>query len=305
MVSLPLLTIAQLLSVYKSIHKQNLSFGMDPLKEDLSNHEIFILQSDGKKRGTPVRFGFYALVLCLHAHSKRYINQYEFDVRTNSIQLIPPGSIFSFEDKSEKLEYIILFNETFFKSPIDTNYEINLLLEFHQNDFDQIILEDAVVPEVKLLFNKIDLEYKKKKDEYLAVVKLHLLEILYKMKREKVLMKTIRPVIRTQAEQITNDYLELIEKNFLTKKRVSDYAKLLNISAKHLSDTIKAQTKKNALTFIHTRIYNEMLYLLVYSQLSIKQIAHLLHFETPTACSRFFKKHSNMNPKNYRLKSKN
>lgn len=305
MVSQPLLTIPQLLITYRKIHRSNPFFGMDPLKEDISNHEIFILQSDGKKKGSPVRCGFYGLVLCLHAHSKRYINQYEFDVRTNSIQLIPPGSILSFEDISEKLEYIILFNETFLKSPIDTNHEINLLLEFHQNDIDQIILEDAVVPEVKLLFNKIDLEYKKKKDEYLAVVKLHLLEILYKMKREKVLMKTKHPLIRTQAEHITNNYLQLIEKNFITKKHVSDYAKLLNISAKHLSDTIKAQTKKNALTFIHTRIYNEMLYLLVYSQLSIKQIANLLHFETPTACARFFKKHSNMSPKNYRLKSKN
>lgn len=301
----PLLTIAQLLFTYKNIHKQNLPFGMDPFMEDLGNNEIFILQSDGKKKGSPVRCGFYALAFCLHAHSKRYINQYEFDVRNNSIQLIPPGSIFSFEDKLEKLEYIILFNETFLKSPIDTNHEINLLLEFHQNDIDQIILEDAVVPEVKLLFNKIDSELKKQKDEYLAVVKLHLLEILYKMKREKVLMKTKHPLIRTQAEQITNDYLQLIEKHFITKKHVSDYAPLLNITAKHLSDTIKAQTKKNALTFIHTRIYNEMLYLLVYSQLSIKQIAHLLHFETPTACSRFFKNYSNISPKNYRLKSKN
>jgi AraC family transcriptional activator of pobA len=278
---------------------------MDPLKEDLSNNEIFILQSDGKKTGSPVRFGFYALAFCLYAHTKRYINQYQFDVRNNSIQLIPPGSILSFEDKSEKLEYIILFNETFLKSSIDTNHEINLLLEFHQNNIDQIILPDAVVPEFKLIFNKIDSELKKQKSEYLSVVKLHLLEILYKMKREKVLMKTRRPVIRTQAEQITNDYLQLIEKHFITKKNVKDYAQLLNITAKHLSTTIKAQTNKNALTFIHTRIYNEMLYLLVYSQLSIKQIANLLHFETPTACSRFFKKYSNISPQQYRLKNKN
>ena len=198
-----------------------------------------------------------------------------------------------------------MFNERFLKSQIDSNNEINLLLEFHQNDFDQIILEDAVVPEVKLLFNKIDLEYKKMKDEYLAIVKLHLLEILYKMKREKVLMKSIRPLITTKAEQITNDYLQLIEKHFITKKKVSDYAELLNITAKHLSTTIKSQTNKNALTFIHTRIYNEILYLLVYSQLSIKQIANLLHFETPTDFSRFFKKYSSVSPKEYRLKRQN
>lgn len=305
MISQPLLTIAELLTAYKNIHKQNLPFGMDPFMEDFGDNEIFILQSDGKKKGSPVRFGFYALVFCLRAHSKRYINQYEFDVCDNSIQLIPPGSLFSFEDIREKLEYIILFNETFLKSSIDTNHEINLLLEFHQNDIDQIMLEDAVVPEVKLLFNKIDFEYTKKKDEYLAVVKLHLLEILYKMKREKVLMKTKHPFIKTQAENITNHYLQLIEKHFISKKRVNEYASLLNITAKHLSDTIKAQTKQNALTFIHVRIYNEMLYLLVYSSLSIKQIAHLLHFDTPTACSRFFKKYSKMTPKAYRLKSKN
>ena len=79
----PLLTISQLLDKYKNIHKRHSSFGMDPLKEVSLNNDFFIFQNIGKRIGSPVRFGFYALVLCFRAHTKRYINQYEFDVLNN------------------------------------------------------------------------------------------------------------------------------------------------------------------------------------------------------------------------------
>lgn len=303
MISQPLLTIEQTLVAYEHIHKKNPSFGMDPLEDDLSSKQVIVLQNDGrKKKGIPIRFGFFALFLCVDGHSKRNINQFEFDISKHSIQLIPPGSIYSFENFGEKSEfYILLFNEALLDSYNAYSQEIQALFEFHKNNFDTVILSEHYFADIRLLLNKIDMELKYEKGAHLELVKLYILEILYIIKREKDISKKLPLNFETKAEKITKDYLNLIEKHFLTKKHISDYSNILGITAKHLGETIKQQTQKNALSFIHERIYKEMLYLLVYTQFSIKQIATLLNFETPTACSRFFRIHAKMSPKQFRL----
>ena len=300
---LPLQTIKQTLESYGHIHKKNPSFGMNPLEDDLSSKQVVILQNDGrKKKGLPIRFGFFALFLCINGHAKRYVNQFEFDILQHTIQLIPPGAIYSFENFGEKSEfYILLFNEALFESYDGCSQEIHTLLEFHKAHFETILLSEPSFADIKIMLNKIDTELKYEKKSYLELVRLYILEILYLMQRDKENASHNVIASETKAEQIVKQYLHLIEKHFMTKKHVNDYAKLLGISSKHLGETIKAQTHKNALGFIHERLYKEMVYLLIYTQLSIKQISLLLNFETPTACSRFFKIYAQMTPKEFRL----
>lgn len=106
----------------------------------------------------------------------------------------------------------------------------------------------------------------------------------------------------TRAEQICAEFLLLIEEHYWQKRSVKEYANLLDITPKHLSETVKATLHHAALSYIHVRIIKEIQYLLCFGGMSIKQISYALNFETVSQLGRFFKRHEGMSPKAYRLK---
>jgi AraC family transcriptional activator of pobA len=87
-------------------------------------------------------------------------------------------------------------------------------------------------------------------------------------------------------------------------RQVSEYAALIDISPKHLSETVKEKLNTNALSFIHQRLLKEAQYLLVYTNKSIYQIAIKLRFNDSSEFSKFFKKQTGVNPKRYRILNK-
>lgn len=280
---------------------------MDVLAHDFSHNDIVILYNDtkGKRKGHPIRFGFYALFLCLKGRAKNGVNQYTFDISESSLQLVVPGSIFSVETYDELCEsYIILFNPNLLLRNQEENTAVLNLLAFHEQMIKNVLLPSDIFLHVKSMYERIDMEIKNENSDYEAMIRLYILEILYILKRGKLLRQRTCTKVFSRAEQITNHYLELIEKHFITKKNVKAYADILHISSKHLSETIKATTHESALSFIHKRILKEMIYLLTYTNYSIKQIASALNFDTPTTCSRFFKQYQSLSPKDYRLAAK-
>jgi len=301
-----LLNMEQVLEVYEGFHKKNPLFGMDVLANNFSPKDIVILYNDIKeKKGHPIRFDFFALFLCLEGKAKNSVNQYTFDISKNSLQLVLPGSIFSFETYADKSEfYILLFNRNVLLSHQSENHAIQELIKFHEQNINHIKLPSNIFTHVKTLYEHINVETKCEKSDYTEISRLYILEILYLLKRGKLLNQHLNLQTPTRAEQITSHYLELIEKHFITKKSVKEYAVMLNITSKHLSETIKETTQKSALSFIHTRMLKEIVYLLTYTPYSMKQIAAALNFNTQTTCSRFFRQYYKISPKQYRLDMK-
>ena len=298
--NLPLLNMKQALIAYKNIHKSNPKFGMDVVQDNFDVDDIMILQNNGYKgKGVPVRYDFYVMILCLRGGAKRNVNQYEYTISSNSIQLIPPNTILSFEDVYEETEYYaILFEKNIFINT-DKTIDNKILLDFHNENFESVNLESNIFFQIKELYEEINKKYKTKNYDYMNVIKLLLLKILLLLRREK--LKLVSYSRKTRANQISEKFLSLIEKNFVEKKTVDAYAKLLDITPKHLSETVKSILGKSALHFIHHRVIKEAQYLLVYSDLSIKQISSVLNFENPSQFTRFFQNHQVISPLKYRV----
>jgi len=95
----------------------------------------------------------------------------------------------------------------------------------------------------------------------------------------------------------------LIEENFLAKTSVSEYAKLLGITANHLNETVKRTIGKTAGELIRHRLLLEAKRLLIHSELSSSEIAHRLNFQDPSYFGRFFKKYTQHSPGDFRGRS--
>lgn len=101
------------------------------------------------------------------------------------------------------------------------------------------------------------------------------------------------------------EFRKAVDKHFYELKSVKEYADLMCLSPKYVSECVKNQTGLSALTLIQNRIMLEAELLLKYSQLSIKCISDQLGFASTSAFSRFFKGIKGISPVHYQNKQEN
>jgi AraC family transcriptional activator of pobA len=89
-------------------------------------------------------------------------------------------------------------------------------------------------------------------------------------------------------EVVTKAFKAALEQHFLSSKRPSDYAQLLNISTPYLNECVRKVTGFPVSHHIQQRLILEAKRLLVHTQLSVKEIASTLGYEDYAYFSRLF-----------------
>lgn len=95
-------------------------------------------------------------------------------------------------------------------------------------------------------------------------------------------------------------FKSLIEENFKANLSMGDYASQLGISSAQLNNICRNKVGKSALQIVHERTTLEAKRQLIYTALSISQIAYGLGFNDPAYFTRFFNKQTGYSPKNFR-----
>jgi AraC family transcriptional activator of pobA len=104
----------------------------------------------------------------------------------------------------------------------------------------------------------------------------------------------------TRKEDLAMRFLKLLPLHFKEQRGLQYYAGLLYISPKYMTQTIKQITGKTAGEFIDEMVIMEAKVLLNDRSKSIGQVAEELHFSDQFYFSKFFKKHADLNPSDYR-----
>jgi len=296
----PLLDVEKSIEMYKHLLKPDPNFGTDVFAHDYSSEGIVLIEDVSlQAKGVPIRFDCYALILRLKGESNRSVNQHNYHIKPHSLQLINPGALFSFEDISKSANsFVLLFDKSFIIQENLSKEVLESLLEFHQRHIDNVQLDGPLYAQVLEIYEQINAEFRLKGSGHKNLMKMYINQLLYLLQREKE--KLHRVTVLTQPEQLCSNYLSLIEEHFQNKKRVYDYAALLAITPNHLSETVQQTLNSSALSFIHKRILKEIEYLLSFSELSIKQIALKLNFDSASQFGRFFKHHRSVTPKEFR-----
>jgi AraC-like DNA-binding protein len=91
-----------------------------------------------------------------------------------------------------------------------------------------------------------------------------------------------------------------LDQKFPKLLKVSDYAKLLQVSRSHLNEELRRHTGRSASDHIHDRLLLEARRLLVYSPMTVAQIAYELQFQDPSYFGRFFRLRTGISPGTFR-----
>lgn len=100
--------------------------------------------------------------------------------------------------------------------------------------------------------------------------------------------------------RITDLFLRLVHQYYRKERFLDFYAAQLDITPKHLSRTVKAQTGISAVEWINRHIILEAKVMLRSSNLNIQQISDELHFPSQSFFGKYFKKATGVSPKEYR-----
>lgn len=103
-------------------------------------------------------------------------------------------------------------------------------------------------------------------------------------------------------EEIAKEFRLLLNQQFLTHKRPSNYSDLMNLSTPYLNECVRNATGYPVSYHIQKRIVLEAKRLLVHSRKSAREIAFALGFEDTAYFSRYFKNQEGMTPLNFRHK---
>ncbi len=127
-----------------------------------------------------------------------------------------------------------------------------------------------------------------------------------------ILLLRVREIYRTRVkelkknisrhEQLANSFKLLVEKHFIENRTVNDYAEMLHISPKHLSEVVSETFGRSPLQIILDILLLEAKVQLKATDKSVSEIAYYLKFDDQPHFTNFIKKRTGFSPQELRKK---
>lgn len=246
------------------------------------------------------RKDYYLLIFNQRGGSRHWVDMTPFRVKDNTLYFTVPGQLQIKEEPQPvwgigmafSREFVALQHPSLAKLPLVQN---------PQNGHE-LLLTDADVAFAEEALAKMEAEYRRpgKWQQRMLAANLEVLLIyLSRLYTEQFpadgeVADTL--LLKKYQARIAEHYRELHE--------VAAYAALLHISAKHLSEVVKAQSGKPAIAHIQERLVLEARRRLFHTPHAVKEIAYDLGFADASYFNRFFKRETGVTPAQYRASSR-
>lgn len=237
---------------------------------------------------------FFEFYFFRKASGHLFLDGERIDLHDDSVLIISPFKRQEWHVQMECLDYTFLvFQEEFVYHFISDKYFMYRLLYCYQNDYSTYF--DMYVIQMKPF---IEILRKMKKellspiaDSYHMIVA-YLYEFLLQLNR--FYADVFHLPLRLPQNNYAFKYKDLLEKNIRTKVRVNDYAEMMGISRILLNKAVENEFGVSAVHLLKQRLLQEIKNDLLFSDLSVKEIAYKLQFSAPNHLMRFFKQQTGM-----------
>lgn len=273
-----------------TLSTQKTSIGVKRLEQGFKNN---------KNISSSHRHNFYQIIWVTKGYGTHLIDFNAYPIKPFTLYFLSPGQVHEWKLTEDVFGYIIAFTSELFSSASQGKNILTELPYFYIVNTQPLLyvgLEQAVV--FNNIIERIESEYQASLVDREAMLSAYLWILLIEAKRIYCPKQTTHSV--ASSVLIAKQFLFLVEENFLTQTRVSEYAKLLSITANHLNETVKQTIGKTAGELIRDRRLLEAKRWLIHSELSISEIAHALNFEDPLYFGRFFKRYARCSPSHFR-----
>lgn len=247
----------------------------------------------------PFRKDFYFIALVSNAGKTKITYDNTNVTKLNSFLVFQsPGLLYSFYRDKSANGYLIYFKKeclSFFKPDFEKEFPFFKII--HTNFFK---LNEAKFQEFAPHFEEVFSAYENTNDNQHKVASIKFLTLLYQLKEFTNAFKQWEEGFTTPQQILLQKFIQLVNNYYIEKRTIEDYAALLNVTPNHLSQSIKFASDKNALSYINERLLSEAKSLIQFTDFDIAEIAYQLNFSDPANFGKFFKKHTNQTPLEFR-----
>jgi len=263
------------------------------IKNKLNDNELFRIKRMKEVIKTTNPHGhkeYLEIIFLTHGEGLHQIDHHHFPVRENSLYLVMPGQIHSWELTAIPKGFVIMVQKDFLLGhPL-----YDALFQTFPLSFSGGYHLGQTGATVHGIFESIENEHAGRQPNYQAIIQTYLLLLFNLLKREA-------HTDRSQPEPpLLRTFFELVAAHYKTSHEVAWYASGLNVTPKTLNASCRKFLDKTAGAVINEKLTVESKRLLLYSPANMGEIAYELGFTDPSHFNKFFKRQTGVLPSVYR-----
>jgi AraC-like DNA-binding protein len=264
-----------------------------PIKNKLNGSELFRIKrmKEVIKTTNPHGHKDYLEIIYLEQGAGSHqIDHNRFVVKPNSLYLVMPGQIHSWELTEIPKGYVAMLQKDFLLDhPL-----YHVLFQTFPLPFPSSFDLEEVNETFKGIFRSIELEYTRAETNFEAVIQTYLNLIFNLLKRE---MKSNAAL---PFPPLLKNFFALLDTAFKTNHETQFYADALNTTSKTLNTACKKFLGSTASAVINEKLTAESKKLLLYSYQNLTELAFELGFSDASHFNKFFKRQTGVLPGIYR-----
>lgn len=252
----------------------------------------------------PFRCTDYIIGFVTEGSANGFINLQSFNLNKNSLIIITPFNIMDSIHQSDDLKISgITFTKNFITEHLADIHMLDELSFLKQGNAPVLPVSEEDVTRLNDFFSVMSsLAKDKKMPHRKKMIRTMLQTFLYGVDSIYQPEFNYQKKRLTRKEELNFQFQNLLVNCFEDQRSVSFYAEQLNVTAKYLSESVKEISGKTAGELIDDMVILEAKVLLKNSNLTIYQVADMLHFSDQFLFSKFFKNHTALSPSEYRKK---
>jgi AraC family transcriptional regulator, transcriptional activator of pobA len=248
--------------------------------------------------GSPHVLSYYDITLITEGKGTFHLDESTFDIEPQKIFFSSPMQVRKWEIEKVPKGLILIFEEEFLGTFFNDSEFVQRLSYFNTSCHEPVLsLGDSDFTYFKSVLENIEEEIiaQDKKDNH--ILRALLYQSLCWLSRQYLKSNT-------ESEPASGRYVyefrKLVNQYFKQYHSVGFYADKLHITAGHLNDMVKDHFGTSAKNFLQNRLFLEAKRLLLYSSLSISEIAWELNFQDDSYFVRAFKNKMGCTPHAYK-----
>ena len=252
----------------------------------------------------PCRLKAEIFVLCMGGTLEATINLSDYTIRENDFITLSPGSIIQINKIEGDLKlYFMVFSSKFIEGISKTKSIIDLIYITKKHPILSLPKEFACIYE-EFFTLMMKVYYKEHSPYNPEILKCMLLSILYRLSD----MYHERPIrsetALSRSEEICKTFSHLVIQHYTTERNILYYAKQMNITPTHLSNTVKHVTGKTVMDIISEVVIVDAKAQLKSTNIPIHEISDSLNFPNVSFFGKYYKRLTGMSPQQYRNSDK-
>ena len=280
---------------------------MNNLKIFESNYKklgFLVLDTDAVEELNGDYYKPYIKVLFLPEDYSLTIDFKQYTTTTSSLFFINSNQYLQIEKEGKAPGYFMYYNRDFYCVQIhDAEVACDGLLFNNIFEMPMTALPEKEALFVEAIYSQIQQEFDAPDASQEEMIRTYLKQLIIKATRIwKVQQLGILNTEPSKEMDFFRDFSRLVEIHFRNKHTVADYADILGVAPKTLSNKFNRLELKQPNDIIKDRIILEAKRLLGYSSLSVKEIAYQLGYDDPAYFNRLFTNKVGDTPSNFKKK---